>query len=157
MLIQRAEVDGRVIDLRIQGGRVREMGSRLSVRSGERVLDARAWALVPGLHDHHIHLLALAAASVLSVVLAVNLRKKYLTKDILPMVSKMFLNHAYVASKVVDVWSLLPPSLVSFLDSYRGASGASLAFEVFRQRPGTKKYGGCPGDAASQQDDHKEF
>ena len=48
MLIRDAEVDGRRTDVRIGDG------------DGE--LDAAGGALLPGLHDHHIHLRALAAA-----------------------------------------------------------------------------------------------
>ncbi|MBI1180668.1 MAG: amidohydrolase family protein [Alphaproteobacteria bacterium] len=60
LLILDAELDGRRTDLRIENGRIAEIGARLG-RDGT-VLDAGGGALVPGLHDHHIHLLALAAA-----------------------------------------------------------------------------------------------
>lgn len=63
MLISRAEIEGRgVIDLRISGGRIAAIGCALPRLAGERVLDAEGGALLPGLHDHHIHLMALAAA-----------------------------------------------------------------------------------------------
>lgn len=53
-------------DLRIRDGRIAAIG-RLTPRPGERVVDAAGGALLPGLHDHHIHLSAQAAkrASVL--------------------------------------------------------------------------------------------
>ena len=58
-----AEIAGRgLLDLRIAEGRVREIGPGLSPEAGEEVLEAEGAALIPGLHDHHIHLLALAAA-----------------------------------------------------------------------------------------------
>jgi predicted amidohydrolase YtcJ len=50
-----------VTDLRIRGGAIVEMGSNLS-RRRDRVIDARACAVIPGLHDHHVHVFALAAA-----------------------------------------------------------------------------------------------
>jgi predicted amidohydrolase YtcJ len=63
VLITRAEIDGAApIDLRIAGGQIAEIGPALPRRRGERVLDADGGALLPGLHDHHIHLMALAAA-----------------------------------------------------------------------------------------------
>jgi predicted amidohydrolase YtcJ len=38
------------------------MGPGLRPESGEDVVDGRGGALLPGLHDHHVHLLAMAAA-----------------------------------------------------------------------------------------------
>ncbi len=46
------------LDVRIQAGRVTEIGQGLS---GGETVDGRGGALIPGLVDHHIHLLALAA------------------------------------------------------------------------------------------------
>ena len=64
LLIANAEVDGVPgLDVRCAGAAIVEIGKQLDRRSGERVLDANGGALLPGLHDHHIHLLALAAAS----------------------------------------------------------------------------------------------
>ncbi len=62
MLISSAEIYcAGVQDLRINGDRVEEIG-RLSARPGEEVLDAANAALLPGLHDHHMHLLSYAAS-----------------------------------------------------------------------------------------------
>ncbi|MBK7978046.1 MAG: amidohydrolase family protein [Deltaproteobacteria bacterium] len=63
MLIRRAEVDGQApLDVRIDGERIIAVERGLSPSPGEVVIDACGGALLPGLHDHHIHLLALAAA-----------------------------------------------------------------------------------------------
>jgi predicted amidohydrolase YtcJ len=63
VLIARAELAGcSPCDVRIAGGRIAEIGADLARRPGEPVLDARGGALLPGLHDHHLHLFALAAA-----------------------------------------------------------------------------------------------
>ncbi len=62
MLILGAEVGGARRDVRVTGGRVAEIAPALARRRGEAVLDAGGGALLPGLHDHHLHLLALAAA-----------------------------------------------------------------------------------------------
>ncbi len=63
MLITRAELGGTgALDVRIAGGRIAEIGPDLERSSGEPLLDASGGALLPGLHDHHLHLLALAAA-----------------------------------------------------------------------------------------------
>jgi predicted amidohydrolase YtcJ len=47
-------------DVRVRDGRVAELGPQLR-RDGEEELPADGGALLPGLHDHHLHLLALAA------------------------------------------------------------------------------------------------
>lgn len=62
MLIQGAELDGRVVDLRLATGRVTEIAPHLSPIGDEAVLAANGGALLPGLHDHHFHISALAAA-----------------------------------------------------------------------------------------------
>jgi len=60
LLIRNAEVEGRAgLDVRLAGGRIAEIGRGLVGR--EDSLDARGGALIPGLVDHHIHLLATAA------------------------------------------------------------------------------------------------
>ncbi len=56
-----AEVDDERVDVRIEAGRVAAVGPSLD-RGGSAVVDAGGGALLPGLHDHHIHLLAMAAA-----------------------------------------------------------------------------------------------
>ena len=62
MLIRRCELrDGRVVDVRTTGDRVVAIGS-LAARPDERVMEAGGGLLLPGLHDHHIHLTAWAAA-----------------------------------------------------------------------------------------------
>lgn len=60
MLIRNVAVDGDgpVADVRIEGGRIAEIGPRLT---GPADVDGRGGALLPGLHDHHVHLAALAA------------------------------------------------------------------------------------------------
>jgi predicted amidohydrolase YtcJ len=62
VLIRRAELDGESRDVRIAGGRIAEIAAALSARAGEPSLDAAGGALLPGLHDHHLHLFALAAS-----------------------------------------------------------------------------------------------
>jgi predicted amidohydrolase YtcJ len=63
-LIRRAEIPGAgLVDLRIRAGVIAEISASPSaVKPGEKLLEAAGGALLPGLHDHHIHLLALAAA-----------------------------------------------------------------------------------------------
>ncbi len=50
------------MSVRIRGDRIAAVGPDLSRAFGERVVDAGGGMLLPGLHDHHIHLLAVAAA-----------------------------------------------------------------------------------------------
>lgn len=61
MLIRNAEIrDHGLADLRMTGAQIVAIG-QLAPIDGEPVIDARGGALLPGLHDHHIHLSALAA------------------------------------------------------------------------------------------------
>jgi len=65
MLITRATLlDGSVADIRA-GERIEEIGPSgdgLSPRPGETVLDAGGGAVLPGLHDHHVHVRSAASA-----------------------------------------------------------------------------------------------
>jgi predicted amidohydrolase YtcJ len=61
-LFRDVEVGGRRVDVRIRGGVVAEVGAGLPPTPGEDVVDGGGGALLPGLHDHHVHLLATAAA-----------------------------------------------------------------------------------------------
>ena len=58
----RAEDPWQRADVQITGETVTRVGAGLDPRDGERVLEGAGGALLPALHDHHIHLLALAAA-----------------------------------------------------------------------------------------------
>ncbi|MEO6092616.1 MAG: amidohydrolase family protein [Novosphingobium sp.] len=61
MLIRGAEVWRHgIADVRLAGGSIDAIGA-LPPRAGEAVIEARGGALLPGLHDHHIHLAGLAA------------------------------------------------------------------------------------------------
>jgi predicted amidohydrolase YtcJ len=48
--------------VRLSGGQVAECAPRLRPAPGEADIDAACGTLLPGLHDHHVHLRALAAA-----------------------------------------------------------------------------------------------
>jgi predicted amidohydrolase YtcJ len=62
LTLRNVELGGRGgLDVRIADGRIREIGERLG--GGGDDLDGRGGALIPGLIDHHIHLLATAAQS----------------------------------------------------------------------------------------------
>ncbi|HEX5365741.1 MAG TPA: amidohydrolase family protein [Acidimicrobiales bacterium] len=62
LVLREVVVDGRLVDVRVSGGAIVAIGRRLPARPGDEAVDGRRGALIPGLHDHHIHLLALAAA-----------------------------------------------------------------------------------------------
>jgi predicted amidohydrolase YtcJ len=63
VLVQNAEVNGHPgRDIRVGSGEILAVGSGLARRRGELVLDAGGGAVIPGLHDHHLHLRAVAAA-----------------------------------------------------------------------------------------------
>jgi len=62
MLIKRATLlDGTTADIRV-GARIEEVRQSLAPRPGEGVLDAGGGTVLPGLHDHHVHLHAAASA-----------------------------------------------------------------------------------------------
>lgn len=65
MLIVNAEIYGSGVpvlqDVRVLGDRIEQIGA-LTALPDEEVLDAAGGALLPGLHDHHIHLLSYAAS-----------------------------------------------------------------------------------------------
>ena len=62
MLIQRATLlDGSPVDIRV-AGHITVVEQRLAPRRGEQVFDVNGATVVPGLHDHHVHLRAAAAA-----------------------------------------------------------------------------------------------
>jgi predicted amidohydrolase YtcJ len=62
MLIQRATLlDGRAADIRF-GARIDEVGDTLVAEPGESVLDAGGGTVLPGLHDHHVHVRSAASA-----------------------------------------------------------------------------------------------
>ncbi|HWE70343.1 MAG TPA: amidohydrolase family protein, partial [Acidimicrobiales bacterium] len=64
VLIRRAEIPGvGASDLRLDAGTIVEIGPRLEARGTDEVIEARGGAVIPGLHDHHLHLRALAAAA----------------------------------------------------------------------------------------------
>ncbi|MDT5146114.1 MAG: hypothetical protein QOC58_759, partial [Mycobacterium sp.] len=62
MLIKRASLlDGGAVDIRV-GERIEELGDDLAARGGEGVLYAGGGTVLPGLHDHHVHLRSAASA-----------------------------------------------------------------------------------------------
>jgi predicted amidohydrolase YtcJ len=63
LVVRAAEVEGRRVDVRVVGHRVQEVAPSIEAASDATVLDAHGGALIPGLHDHHLHLLSLAAAT----------------------------------------------------------------------------------------------
>lgn len=62
MLIRHATLlDGTSADIRV-GARIEELGTGLAAKSGEGMLDAGGGTVLPGLHDHHVHLRSAASA-----------------------------------------------------------------------------------------------
>jgi predicted amidohydrolase YtcJ len=73
MLIRNARLrSGRLVDLRIVDERVAEIGAGLR---GEELLDADGALVLPGLVDHHLHLHAMAAATVSVNLAGLDLRQ----------------------------------------------------------------------------------
>lgn len=63
MLIRQAHLlDGRIADIRT-GPAITQIAAGLAPMPGERVIDAAGGAVIPGLHDHHLHIYSAAAAA----------------------------------------------------------------------------------------------
>jgi predicted amidohydrolase YtcJ len=63
VLIRNVEIEGEAgLDVRTAAGRIAAIGHDLEAASGAAIVQGRGGALLPGLHDHHLHLYALAAA-----------------------------------------------------------------------------------------------
>ncbi len=62
LVITGAEVGGRLVEVLVSDGAIAEIGVRVDAPGGSTRLDGAGGALLPGLHDHHVHLLAAAAA-----------------------------------------------------------------------------------------------
>lgn len=63
VVVRDVEVEERPVDVALHRGRVSAIGPRLGLPIGRRaeVVEGQGGALLPGLHDHHLHLLSLAA------------------------------------------------------------------------------------------------
>jgi predicted amidohydrolase YtcJ len=69
LLIRGVDLDGRVGDVELRDGRVHRVAATLEATAGiTSVIDGGGGALIPGLHDHHLHLAALAASTESTVV-----------------------------------------------------------------------------------------
>jgi predicted amidohydrolase YtcJ len=63
VLVRNAEVGGLGgVDVRVGQERIEQIAARLVRRRGEQVIDANGGAVIPGLHDHHVHLRSVVAA-----------------------------------------------------------------------------------------------
>jgi predicted amidohydrolase YtcJ len=63
LLITGAQVEGRVADVRVVDGTISELGPDLRRRPGEETLEVTGGEVLPGLHDHHLHLRSWAASA----------------------------------------------------------------------------------------------
>jgi predicted amidohydrolase YtcJ len=71
LVLRDAEVEGSRVDVRVEGGLVTGVGppghepaaGSAGRRGADVVIDCAGGALLPGLHDHHLHLLSMAAAA----------------------------------------------------------------------------------------------
>lgn len=62
VLFRGAEVEGALRDVEVRDGLVTQVAASLCSSGADLVVDCGGGALLPGLHDHHLHLLGLAAA-----------------------------------------------------------------------------------------------
>jgi len=62
LLLRAAELEGAILDVTLRDGRIAAIAPHLAAEPGTAIVEAAGNALIPGLHDHHIHLNAAAAA-----------------------------------------------------------------------------------------------
>lgn len=62
LLLRQVEVEGSVADALVSDGLIAAVGGHMAPPAGAQVVHGDGGALIPGLWDHHLHLLALAAA-----------------------------------------------------------------------------------------------
>jgi predicted amidohydrolase YtcJ len=63
VVIRGAQVGAGCRDVRLVGHRIAAVDRAIAPEAGDIVIDGQGGALIPGLHDHHVHLLAMAAAA----------------------------------------------------------------------------------------------
>jgi len=63
LVLREAEVEGERVDVRIENARVAAIGPPGTVRGADVEIECAGGALLPGLHDHHLHLLSMAAVA----------------------------------------------------------------------------------------------
>jgi predicted amidohydrolase YtcJ len=62
LVLREAEVDGALVDVRIEGSTVTAVEPHGKLHDADSKIECNGGALLPGLHDHHLHLLSMAAA-----------------------------------------------------------------------------------------------
>lgn len=62
LVLRRVRIGSRQADVRVSAAAVEAVAPTIAPRPGDEVLDGGGGELLPGLHDHHTHLLALATA-----------------------------------------------------------------------------------------------
>lgn len=62
IVFRAVEVDGVATDVRVKGAGIVAVGAGVEAEDGDEIIEGNGGALLPGLHDHHLHLLAMAAA-----------------------------------------------------------------------------------------------
>lgn len=61
LLFRDVEVDGRLTSVLVEGRHITGVGQEVASSGADFVIDGGGGALIPGLHDHHVHLMATAA------------------------------------------------------------------------------------------------
>ena len=56
------DLDGNAVSVRIRDGEICERSDKLAPVPGETLVDGRGGTVLPGLHDHHVHLRSIAAS-----------------------------------------------------------------------------------------------
>lgn len=62
LIVNAQAITGEALSIRTEGDIILDVGPHVRTRTGEEVVDLAGGTVIPGLHDHHVHLRAVAAA-----------------------------------------------------------------------------------------------
>jgi predicted amidohydrolase YtcJ len=107
LLLREAEVDGERVDVRIEGDRIATVAPPRTAAGADVEVECAGGALLPGLHDHHVHLLSMAAhAGSLDVASRLDQRIREAHARALPGAAIRAVHYDDVGEGPLDRWRL---------------------------------------------------
>lgn len=146
LAVRGAILDGREVALRVERGRIAELGPEVVVRAGDEVLEAAGMALVPGLVNSHTH----AAMTLLRGYGDDMPLMKWLQEKIWPVEERLEAEDVYWATRLACL-EMIRTGTVGFRDMYwqPGATAHAVHDAGLRARVGAPLIdGGDPGSDA---------
>jgi predicted amidohydrolase YtcJ len=96
LMLRNVQVDGVLTDVLLSGALVQDVGPDQRNQSGDEEIDGGGGALIPGLHDHHLHLLAAAAADLSIDLGPPNVVDRAQFVDVLVRAARALPDHSWV-------------------------------------------------------------